>query len=204
MAVISAKKPSTKMTWEEFLRWDDEFLRGEWVDGEVILMSPNTADHINLESFLIRLFAEYLEENPVGSMYHDQYVMKTSVPKRGRIPDLLFISAENEHRIKHTYLDGAADLAVEIISTESRKRDREIKFTEYAQSGVREYWLLDTEKQEATFYLLGEGGQYNNVLPDSDGVYHSEVVTGQWLKVDWLFQKPFPKMREIRKAWGII
>jgi Uma2 family endonuclease len=203
MAVISAKKPSTKMTWEEFLRWDDEFLRGEWVDGELVLMSPNAIEHIDLEAFLIRLFMEYLEENPVGSMYHDQYVMKTDIPKRGRIPDLLFIAAENEHRIKRTHLDGPADLAVEIISAESRTRDREIKFREYAQSGVREYWLLDTERQEATFFQLGEDGQYKNVPPDSEGVYHSAVVTGLWLKVDWLFQKPFPKMREIRKAWGI-
>jgi Uma2 family endonuclease len=173
------------------------------VDGDLVLIGPNTIDHINLGSFLLCLFSDYLEENPVGSVYHDQYVMKTNIPKRGRIPDLLFIAAENEHRIKRTYLDGPADLAVEIISPESRKRDREIKFREYAQSGVREYWLLDTEKNEATFYQLGEDGKYQNVPPDTNGVYTSAVVTGLWLKKDWLFQKPFPKMREIRKAWGI-
>ena len=51
-----------------------------------------------------------------------------------------------------TYLDGPADVVVEIISPESRLRDRGEKFAEYEMGGVREYWLIDSERHEADWY----------------------------------------------------
>ncbi|MEJ7756097.1 MAG: Uma2 family endonuclease [Nocardioidaceae bacterium] len=53
-----------------------------------------------------------------------------------------------------TYLDGAADLAIEIISPESIGRDRGEKFVEYEAAGIREYWLIDPERRQAEFYRL--------------------------------------------------
>jgi len=35
----------THMTWEEYLAWDFEECRAEWVDGEVVLMPPVRAEH---------------------------------------------------------------------------------------------------------------------------------------------------------------
>jgi len=43
--------------------------------------------------------------------------------------------------LKHTYPDGPADLAIEIVSEESRLRDRGEKFAEYEVGGVKEYWI---------------------------------------------------------------
>ena len=36
--------PPAPVSFEEFLAWDDEGARAEWVDGEIILMSPNNED----------------------------------------------------------------------------------------------------------------------------------------------------------------
>ena len=50
--------------------------------------------------------------------------MKLEEQRREREPDILFVGKERKHLFKKTYLDGAADLAVEIISPESIGRDR--------------------------------------------------------------------------------
>ena len=40
--------PSGPVTFEEFLAWCDEDTHAEWVDGEVIMMSPATDQHLRL------------------------------------------------------------------------------------------------------------------------------------------------------------
>jgi len=95
-------------------------------------------------------------------------------------------------------------LVIEIISTESRSRDRGDKFYEYEQGGVREYWLLDPLRKQAEFYHLGEDGIFRLVSPDHDGKYHSRMIRGLWIKVDWLWQSPLPPFFGVLKEWKLI
>jgi Uma2 family endonuclease len=106
--------------------------------------------------------------------------------------------------VQSTYLNGPADLAIEITSPESLLRDRGEKFAEYELAGVPEYWLLDPDRKRADFYELGSDGRYRLVTPDEEGRYHSQVVQGFWLKVAWLWQDPLPKVLEVVKELGII
>jgi len=95
-----------------------------------------------------------------------------------------FVAKGRLDLLKETYLEGPADLVVEIASAESRLRDRGTKFAEYEMGGVREYWLLDPERKEADFYRLDERGRYRLMETDSEGIYRSEVLPGFRLKVD--------------------
>ena len=61
---------------------------------------------------------------------------------RATQPDVVFISTERLDIIK-TRLMGAADLVAEVISPNSRRRDRIDKRDLYEQHGVKEYWLID-------------------------------------------------------------
>jgi Uma2 family endonuclease len=117
--------------------------------------------------------------------------MRLGEGKSGREPDVLFVAAEHTHRITEDYLDGPADLVVEIISDDSVTRDRSRKFHEYQAGGVREYWVIDPRpgRQQADFYVLDEGGQYRPILPTPDGIYRSTVVAGFWLRLAWLWEE---------------
>jgi Uma2 family endonuclease len=63
------------------------------------------------------------------------------------------------------------------------------KYDEYADAGVREYWLVDSRpgKQNASFWVLDTAGRYQPLPVDQDGVFRSTVIPGFWLKVDWLW-----------------
>ena len=47
---------------------------------------------------------------------------------------------------------GAPDWVIEIVSPSSKVRDYMTKLIQYRTAGVREYWIIDIEKQMTTVY----------------------------------------------------
>jgi Uma2 family endonuclease len=193
-----------KVTYEEFLARSDENTFAEWVDGEVIQMSPASQRHQLLVSFLTSLFQLLVEARQAGVVLNAPFQMKLASRPSGREPDVLFIADEHLGRLKETYLDGPADIAVEIISPESRARDRGDKFYEYEQGGVREYWLIDPLRKQAEFYVLGDDGIYRLATVGEDGLFRSRVLEGLELKVAWLWQEPLPPLLSVLREWKIV
>ena len=185
------------MSYEEFLEWLDEDTWAEWVDGEVVMLSPASRLHQDVRDFLLTLLRAFVELHDLGVVLSAPFQVKLEEVRRGREPDLLFVAREHLDRLKDTYLDGPPDLVVEIVSPESVSRDRGEKFYEYAQAGVPEYWLIDPQIRWADFYRLEpEARRYRPAFGGEEGVYRSEVLPGFWLRVEWLWQDPLPPVDE--------
>lgn len=185
------------MSYEEFLAWCDEDTWAEWVDGEIVIMSPASDPHQDLADFLIAVLRIFVEAHGLGWVRSAPFQMRLPSLARGREPDILFVRKGRVDLVQKTYLDGPADLAVEITSPESLLRDRGEKFAEYELAGVQEYWLLDPEHKRADFYVLDADGRYRLAAVGDGGVYRSQMVQGFWLKVAWLWQDPLPKVLEV-------
>ena len=107
-------------------------------------------------------------------------------PDKIREPDILYFSHEHADRIGEQYC-GPPDLAVEVISPNTRLTDRRDKFSEYAQAGVQEYWLVDPGDrtvevftlQAGTYELLGQWGLGE--------VARSTLLVGLEVAVDEIF-----------------
>ena len=203
---LETERPETplpRMTYEEFLEWAGEDTYAEWVDGEVILMSPAAKVHQDIAGFLAAILRVLVEHHHLGIVLSAPFQMKM---ERGREPDLLFLANEHVERLTPTFLAGPADGAVEVMSTEplGRARDRGDKFFEYEKGGVREYWLIDPVRREAEFYRLDDRGIYRLVPPDHEGVYRSAVVEGFWIRVEWLWQEPIPPVLDVVRQWGLV
>jgi Uma2 family endonuclease len=169
------------------------------------MVSPASNKHQDLRGFLESILRLYAEEHELGRVFGAPFLMKLpEALKRGREPDILFIAQEHLGQLKETYLDGSADLAIEIISPESRLRDRGEKFAEYELSGVREYWLIDPDERRVDFYVLDSEGRYARRRPDAQGIYHTETMKGLWLKVEWLWQEPLPKLIQVQRELGLV
>jgi Uma2 family endonuclease len=190
-----------RMTYEQFLEWADEDTNAEWVNGEVIWMSPLSDLHQELALFLLRVLAAFVDERRLGKIRYERYQMKTAAHLPGREPDLLFVANEHLSRLKGNHLEGPADLVIEIVSPE--RREREEKYAEYEEGGVPEYWLLDQPQQQAMFYLLGEDRRYHPATVDEEGIFRSRALPGFWLKVEWLWQDPLPGVRAVLQELGV-
>jgi Uma2 family endonuclease len=178
------------ITYEEFLDLVDEDTLAEWVDGAIIVTSPANLRHQEIGRFLVTTLGLLTDIHALGRVVGAPFQMK--LPRSGREPDVLYIANAHLDRLTPTYLDGPADLVVEVISPDSVHRDRETKFAEYQEAGIPEYWLLDPQAEQAEFYRLNAAGRYERVALDADGIYHSQVVPGFWLRVVWLWQQPLP------------
>ncbi len=193
--------PIRLLTYEEFLDWADEDTYAEWVDGKVEMSSPASLPHQDVAGFLGAIMRSFVEDTDAGKVLLAPFQMKLTDVRRGREPDLLFVAAENLDRLRQNFLDGPADLAVEIVSPESALRDRGAKYAEYEAGGVREYWVLDLDERRADFFVRGADGRYERAHPDTDGVYRATTPAGFRLDVTWLWQRPLPTLREALRRW---
>ena len=198
------RAPPGRMTYEEFLAWCDEDTWAEWVDGEVVILSPASARHQDLARFLLIVLGLFVEAHELGIVLPAPFQMKLGPAGPGRGPDLLFVARAHLDRLRPTHLDGPADLVVEITSPESISRDRGEKYVEYEAAGIPEYWLLDPFRKQAEFYLLGEDGIYRLAPVGEDGIFRSRVLEGLWLRVDWLWQEPLPPLMDVLRQWRLI
>jgi Uma2 family endonuclease len=206
MATVLEKQkiqlPAQTMTYEEFLDWADEDTYAEWVDGKVEMMSPASVEHQNVSDFLTAILRVFAEDHDSGRQLSAPFQMKLPPSvRRGREPDLLFVLKENISRLRRNFLDGPADLVIEIVSPESVLRDRGEKYAEYEAGGVREYWIIDNLSQRADFFLLDAEGRYQRATPNAEGKYASLVLPGFWININWLWQTPLPSVRSVLREW---
>ncbi len=194
---------SGPISYEEFLiRCDGR--SAEWIGGRVELRMSSSDEHQDLQRFLLALLAHWAESGDFGIVRGAPFQMRLSPEDRGREPDVLFVAREHLDTLRPSFLDGPADLAIEIVSPESAGRDRGEKFYEYEAGGVREYWIIDPQRKRAEWCRLQENGVYTLVAPDEGGIYRSQVLEGLWMREEWLWQRPLPKLIDVLRGWQLI
>ncbi|MDW8100879.1 MAG: Uma2 family endonuclease [Anaerolineae bacterium] len=184
--------PQGKLSFQEFLEWLDEDTWAEWVEGEVEMVSPATTQHQRVQGFLWQVLGIFVRARGLGEVLGAPYLIELPSVLRGREPDLIFVAVPRRLEAEATYLEGAPELVVEIVSPQSVARDRGSKFVEYEAAGVAEYWLIDLLRRRAEFYQLDAEGRYALAFGGAAGVYRSMVVPSFWLRVEWLWQEPLP------------
>ena len=189
------------ISFEDFLSEYDG-VHAEWVAGTVVVMSPVLDRNQDIADWLTTLLRFLVEEDGVGVVRSAPEAMRLG--NVAREPDLMFIAAEHLDRIRPTHIDGAPDLAIEVISPDSRRRDRADKFYEYEQAGVREYWMIEPGRQQAEIYRLNERGVYEPVAPGDPPRLRSEVIPRLWIDPAWLWAEPLPPVKMVLKEWGLI
>lgn len=190
----SEEEQRLPMSYEEFLAWADEDIHAEWVDGEVIVFMPPSDKHQVIAGFFHTLILLFARAFNLGEVRIAPLEMRATPDGPAREPDILFVAAAHRERLTAQRLVGPADLVIEVVSSESVRRDRAEKFYEYEEAGIPEYLILDPRagKERVDFYRLTEDGKYLAILPDSDGRYHSTVLLGFWFHPAWLWQEPTP------------
>ena len=184
------------MSEQEFVDWCTSETWAEWVDGEVIVMSPVSLQHARLFTLLLRLLSDYVEEHDLGDVLTEPYQVRLTRLRRRRSPDIIFVGKERLDQLKTHHVEGPPDLIIEIVSPASQSLDRREKFFEYQSSGVREYWIVDPLSQSVEAYALAKGKKYE-LIEEKEGAIHSTVLHRFFIKPAWLWRAKLPKVSEL-------
>lgn len=121
----------------------------ELIDGSLVLVSPQASFHarvVELLTFALRRAA------PRGLLVRREMTISLDFDQRPE-PDVMVIRAEAETSDDQTtYQRGDALLAVEVVSLESRTRDRKRKPQLYAEAGIEHFWLVENERRKPVLY----------------------------------------------------
>ncbi len=175
------------MSEEEFLVWDEEGLKAEFVDGNVIVFPRSTAIHSELHSGLSSLISLFVSKHKLGLMLASRGIAVRL--RKGLVlsPDIVYLQNSRKDIIREIYFAGAPDLAVELVSRDSVIRDWHEKHIEYEAAGVHEYWIIDPLRQRLAAFVLGDDQRYH-ALALKEGKLHSQTLPGFWLKPDCFWQ----------------
>jgi Uma2 family endonuclease len=150
------------LSLEEYLEYDD----GtddiyELVNGELVLMPPESHQNQRAEIFLLVYFAKL--GIPAKLLRNQIAIAVTSGRATVRIPDLVILTEDLEAQLAETNQSvilqsmPAPKLVVEVVSPQQEKRDYRYKRSEYAVRQIPEYWIVDPILNKVTILDLVEG-----------------------------------------------
>jgi len=142
-----------KMTAEEYLRLPETNLPLELIDGEIVRTPAPLDSHqvIVGNAYLwgrttVRTGRWLL--SPLDVYLDDLNVLQ---------PDIAWVAPDSACVLREgKYWHGAPDLAIEVLSEGTSKRDRRTKFALYEAHGTREYWLLNPLDQSIELFVRQE------------------------------------------------
>jgi Uma2 family endonuclease len=167
----------------------------EWVEGVVIKLAPGTLKHNALLYYLYSFMHLYFTLRPIGQVIGQPFTLRLpEFPRRRREPDLIVLLKSNPHELKDTFMDGAPDICIDVVSEESTARDHGEKFAEYEAGSIPEYWILDSLREETRFYRLNDEKRYVRQMEDEAGNYRTPALPGLILHVPTLWQNLLPDL----------
>jgi Uma2 family endonuclease len=160
-----ALAPKERFTYRHYKTWPDEE-RWELIEGRAWAMSPApTRRHQELLGKLHMIFAEFLKGKPCKVYLSPFDVLLPAGDEPDDDidtivqPDLLVFC--DRGKLRREGAKGAPDIAVEILSPSTSKKDQREKFDLFQRHGVREYWIVDPVGKWLCRYILGPEGRFD-------------------------------------------
>ena len=163
--------------------WDERH-RYELVNGVLIVTPPAGAGERSPNDDLGYILRTYQESDPNGHVIDDT------------LPEQEIKTGENRRRADRAIWIGLGrqpdpvndvpTIAVEFVSRSSRDRHRDYveKRREYAEAGVREYWVIDRFRREMTIFR----GTDEELVIAEDETYTTDLLPGFELSLGRLLQ----------------
>lgn len=143
-------RPERPLTVEDYLALgEDEHRRYELQEGSLV-MSPSPApDHMYA---MVELYVQLRSQVPghlevLPDLDVDLELAPANQPGFVRRPDLIVVEKSARTRTRNGGLIRASEVwvVIEIVSPGSWRLDHVIKHAEYADAGIRYYWIVDIE-----------------------------------------------------------
>ena len=126
--------------------------RAELIDGKIYYMTPPSRIHQKISWKLHQTIANYIDDNNGEcEVYAAPFAVFLNKDDINYVePDISIIC--DLSKLDDRGCHGAPDWVIEIVSPSSKPRDYMEKLFKYRMAGVREYWIVDPEKQRVMVY----------------------------------------------------
>lgn len=126
--------------------------RAELIDGQIYYMAPPSRRHQVIAGELFGIIREYINtNNGICRPYIAPFAVFLNEDDQNYVePDISIIC--NPDKLTDKGCFGAPDWIIEIVSSGSRQMDYFTKLFKYRTAGVREYWIVDPEKDRIFVY----------------------------------------------------
>ncbi len=183
-------------SYADYLTWQFEQYV-ELIKGKIWKMSPAPrTSHQRISWNFTGLFFNYLQKKackafaaPFDVRLYDKKRYEKANKHIFTVvqPDLCVIC--DNSKIDDFGCLGAPDLIVEILSPGNSKKEMRVKYELYEESGVREYWVADPERQTVQVFTLNENDKFETKkIFVSDDVMHSFIFEDLQIDLNQVFQ----------------
>lgn len=162
---------NTSYTSEDY--WNlPENERAELIKGQLYAMAPPNRIHQKLITKFTAAIENYVQSHRGDcEIYPAPFAVNLDADDINWVePDVSVICDKN--KLTDRGSSGAPDWIIEVVSPSSRKMDYSVKNALYSEAGVREYWIVDPEKERTTIYRY-----YEDAAPAIFAFNH-EIVVG--------------------------
>ena len=176
-----------KFTYNDYVAIDDGY-RYELINGVLKMIPGPATSHQRMSLKLASIIDYFIEDNDLGSVFESP--IDVILDEENTVqPDILFISLENQSKVKENAIYGAPELVIEIISPSSVKADRYIKKSLYERFGVLEYWIVDIANKTVEVFELADSKFQLFSITEEKGKIDSKLLPGLNIEFDKILQK---------------
>lgn len=142
----------------------------ELIDGSLVFVSPQRTFH----TLALYLLESGLRRTAPGHLRVRREMTVVLEPRQCPEPDVAVVSAAAETGPEQTHYR-AEDvlLAVEVVSPDSEKRDRERKPQLYAQAGIPHFWRVEADRGRPVVYVFELEPATGVYVPS--GIHHDRL-----------------------------
>jgi Uma2 family endonuclease len=174
---MKAMGTKTLLTLEQFLRLPDDGMHHELNRGELITMPPPSLRHARIANRIAQALAEHIKGKRTGEVLVEAgFSLRRGDSPIVRQPDVSFVSSTRIRQADQDgWIEGAPELAVEVVSPANTAQDLEDKIEQYLAFGARAVWVIYPKQRRVRIYRAG--GEHT-ALDDTDEITETELFPG--------------------------
>jgi Uma2 family endonuclease len=182
-----ASLTTAPLTLEEFGLLPDDGVRHEISEGELITMPPPKFLHTLVALAAFEALQAYLKQYGGARALPEAGYVLSHDPLTVRQPDVSVLSME---RMLATdvdgYVEGAPELAIEVVSPSDSAEDLEIKIEQYLHSGAKQVWVLYPKTKRIHVF---RASSQPTVLDETQSLEGGDLLPGFSMKVAEVFNE---------------
>lgn len=152
--------------------------RAELIEGKIYMMAPPNRKHQTIARELFSSINTYIKSKGgfCEPFFSPFAVFLNRDDKNYVEPDISVIC--DISKLTDKGCSGAPDWIIEIVSPSSRRMDYYTKLFKYRTAGVREYWIVDPEKDRILVYNFESENTWEYTFSDSvkAGIYEDLYI----------------------------